>query len=103
MANFLAVQMLMASLLWICRHVIFLTGGFLLIAQQRISNCVFLHNVNRYWSILIGRSVIWKNYANIMVVLERWNIATTNPPVVDLCGFENGEFPIGKQATAFPF
>ena len=78
MDSLFTVQMLRGFfLLWVCLHIVQMTGKFLLIAQKEVLSvsCFImdpslLHN--RYGSIPIGHSVtLKKNYENIKVVLER--------------------------------
>ena len=66
---------------------------------KRSLKCVLLHNGNQYGSIPIGHSVTLKeSYENIKVVLERLKYLS---PVVDMCGFKNGEFPIRATRRSY--
>ena len=70
-------------------------------SSKRSLKCVLLHNGKQYGSIPIGHSVTLKeNYENIKVVLERLKYVLRSP-VVDMCGFKNGEFPIRATRRSY--
>ena len=86
-------------LLWVCLHIVQMTGDFLFIAQKEALSVSCSIMVTSRDPSLRHSVTLKENYENIKVVLETLTLTLTKTevlrsPVVDMCGFKNGEFPI---------